>query len=135
MIKNFLLYGLLLGIGTLAADENPTLRLPESSLLLVGDSFSGPDEVKIVQQLMDSTARQLETQKYLKELMLQFRDEKESFVQGNQTKSHASKMVQTARQIYEMITANHIEYLFPKDYLEELTFFSSIAGKSGIARP
>ena len=44
-------------------------------------------------------------------------------------------MVRTARQIYELITANRIEYLFAKDYIDELTFFSSVAGKSGVSKP
>ncbi len=103
--------------------------------MMASENMTGADELKIVDQLIETTKRQLETQKHLKDLMIQFRDQKESFVQGNQTKEHAGKMVRTARQIYEIITANHLEFLFPKDYLDELTFFSSIAGKSGISKP
>ena len=93
------------------------------------------DEVKTIDQLIVATTQQLESQKQLKELMLQFKKQREEFVQGNQTKSHAGRMVRTARQIYEMITLNHIEHLFAKDYLDELSFFASIAGKSSLKRP
>ena len=93
------------------------------------------DELKVIEQLIEATTRQLGTQKQIKELMLQFKKQREEFVQGNQTKSHAGRMVRTARQIYEMISSNHLEHLFAKDYLDELTFFSSIAGKTSVTRP
>ena len=67
--------------------------------------------------------------------MLQLKKQREEFVQGNQSKGHAAKLVRTARQVYEMITANHLEHLFAKDYLDELTFFASIAGKTAMTRP
>lgn len=135
MVKNFIICSLLIcGEGLFAADQQ-SLKLPESSLIMASENMTDTDELKIADQLIVTTRRQLEMQKNLKDLMVQFRDQKESFVQGNQTKEHAGKMVRTARQIYEIITANHLEYVFPKDYLDELTFFSSIAGKSGISKP
>ena len=118
-----------------AAADNPSLRVPQAALKEVNIPMEGEDEIKTVEQLIETTGRQLEGQKHLRELMLQFKKQKEEFVQGNQTKSHAGRMVRTARQIYEMIAANHLEHLFAKDYLDELTFFSSIAGKSAVTRP
>ena len=67
--------------------------------------------------------------------MLQFKKLREEFVQGNQSKSHAEPHGESARQIYEMLTLSHIEHLFAKDYLDELTFFSSIAGKTAVTKP
>ena len=115
--------------------ENPTLLIPQSSLIETHVPLGAEDEVKTIDQLIVATTQQLESQKQLKELMLQFKKQREEFVQGNQTKSHAGRMVRTARQIYEMITLNHIEHLFAKDYLDELSFFASIAGKSSVKRP
>lgn len=115
--------------------ENPTLLVPQSPLVESSHSMRDDDEVKVVEQLITATSSELEAQKHIKELMLQFKKEREEFVQGNQTKAHAAKMLRTARQIYEMITAHHLEHLFAKDYLDELTFFSSIAGKSALTRP
>jgi hypothetical protein len=112
-----------------------TLRIPQSSLIETTLPLGEDDEVKVIDQLITVTTRQLETQKQMKELMVQFKKQREEFIQGNQTKSHASKMVRTARQIYEIITSNHLEHLFAKDYLDELTFFSSIAGKTAVIRP
>jgi hypothetical protein len=115
--------------------DNPTLLIPQSSLIESSLPLGEEDEVKIVDHLITATTAQLETQKHLKELMLQFKKQREEFIQGNQTKAHAGRMVRTARQIYEIIAANHLEHLFAKDYLDELTFFSSIAGKTAVAKP
>jgi hypothetical protein len=115
--------------------ENTTLLVPQSALVETALPLSEDDEVKVIDQLITATARELETQKQMKELMLQFKRQREEFIQGNQTKTHAGKMVRTARQIYELITSHHLEHLFAKDYLDELTFFSSIAGKTAVTRP
>jgi hypothetical protein len=115
--------------------DNPTLLVPQSPLIETSLPLGEEDEVKVIDQLISATAHQLEKQKQMKELMLQFKRQREEFIQGNQTKSHAGKMVRTARQIYEMISSNHLEHLFAKDYLDELTFFSSIAGKTAVTRP
>jgi hypothetical protein len=115
--------------------DNPTLLIPQSPLVETSLPLAEEDEVKTIDQLISATSRQLEMQKQMRELMLQFKKQREEFIQGNQTKAHASKMLRTARQIYEMITANHLEHLFAKDYLDELTFFSSIIGKTAVTRP
>ncbi len=119
----------------MGSTDNPTLLIPQSSLIETALPLAENDEVKVIDQLITATSRQLETQKQMKELMLQFKKQREEFIQGNQTKSHAGRMVRTARQIYEMISSNHLEHLFAKDYLDELTFFSSIAGKTALTRP
>jgi predicted nucleic-acid-binding protein len=115
--------------------ENSTLLIPKSSLLEANFASNTEDELQVIEQLIRATTQQLEAQKQIKELMLQFGRQKEDFIQGNQTKSHAGRMVRTARQINEMLAANHLEHLFAKDYLDELTFFSSIAGKTAVRRP
>lgn len=120
---------------SIGSTENPTLLIPQSSLIETALPLAENDEVKVAEQLIIATSRQLETQKQMKELMLQFKKQREEFIQGNQTKSHAGRMVRTARQIYEMISSNHLEHLFAKEYLDELLFFSSIAGKTAITKP
>ena len=126
---------LFLSVALLSWAGNPTLLIPQSPLLEASLPLSEKDEVRIVDQLIVATAAQLETQKQIRELMLQFKKQRETFIQGDQSKAHAGRMVRTARQIYEMIAANHLEHLFAKDYLDELTFFASIAGKTAISRP
>ena len=114
--------------------ENPTLLVPQSPLI-DASAFLEEDEVKIIDQLIVSTESQLRMEKRLKESMVNYKKYRDEFELGNQTKSHAALLVRTARQISEMITDNHLEHLFAKDYLDELTFFSSIAGKTAVVRP
>jgi hypothetical protein len=119
---------------SLCLGENPTLIVP-NALLIETRPLIDEDEVKVVDKLIKVTEEQLKKQEQLKELMLFFQKHKEEFVQGNQTKTQASRLVRTARQIQELIKENHLEHLFAKDYLDELQFFSSIAGKTTLSRP
>lgn len=92
-------------------------------------------DIAAVEHLIQITTLQLEKQKELKALMLEFREQQDQFFQGDQSKAHASKMVITAHKILEMIKQSRIHHLFSSDYLEELALFSSIANKSAPARP
>ena len=94
--------------------KNQTLLIPQSSLIETRLPLGEEDEVKTIDQLISATAQQLEAQKQVKELMLQFKKLREEFIQGNQSKSHASRMVRTARQIYEMLTWLTLNISLPK---------------------
>ncbi len=115
-------------------DIHPVI-VPQSSLLNSGVSLMEEDEVFSIDRLIKSTKEQLVLQERLKEQMVQFKQQKDLFMQGEQTKRHAGVMVRTAREILEVITEQHLQYLFSTEYIEELTLFSSIAGKNGIKRP
>jgi hypothetical protein len=119
----------------LSLAENPTLLIPQSSLIETSVPLSPEDELKTIEQLIINTTKQLETEKQLRELMMQFKKQKDEFIQGNQTRSHTARMVKTARQIHEMLIVHHLDHLFTKEYIDELVFFSSIAGKSAVTRP
>ena len=93
------------------------------------------DEVSSLEHLIEANEKHISTQKQLKEKMQLFQKQKEEFLRGNQSKSHAFAMVSNAREILTMIKEEHLSYLFPTDYLEELIFFSSIAAKSIPLKP
>jgi hypothetical protein len=93
------------------------------------------DEVEAISKLIDEQMKHLRKETELKELMVLFRSQKDEFMAGNQTQKHARAMVSTAREILEGINHEHIAHLFPVEYLEELVFFASVAGKSRPARP
>jgi hypothetical protein len=135
MKRVLIFFAIILSGESFCGAENSTLLIPQSSLIEINIPFDGEDELGAIEHLISATEKQLESQKQIRVLMQQFINQKEEFVQGNQTKSHTGRMVRTARQIYEMISLNHIEHLFAKDYIDELTFFSSIAGKTAVKRP
>lgn len=97
-------------------------------------AFANENETQI-KQLIENTAKQLEAQKKLQQLMLEFNAQKEDFILGNQTKPHAARMVKSAKTILDTITTEKLKYLFTTDYLEELAFFSSIAEKKTPSPP
>lgn len=126
-----------LGLAPLSGFADPAhpVVVPQSSLLKTALPVTDEDEVAVVERLIQTTEDQLKMQQHLKELMIRFKQLKESFVQGDQTKKNASAMVRTAREILDIITNQHLQFHFSKEYLDELTVFSSIAGKNGIKRP
>lgn len=113
------------------------LTLLSSSLFAADEPLlkTDQDEISQVSHLIEATQEKLSKQKELKALMLIFQEQEEQFFLGDQSKTHAAKMVHSARQILEMIKAYHLEHLFSSEYMEELTLFSSIAGKTSPTRP
>lgn len=108
-----------------------------SPLFALDDDAIKPEEGEVarIDHLIEATEKKLQKQKELKELMLAFHEQEERFFLGDQTKTHAAKMVYSARQILDIIKTSHLEHLFSSEYMEELALFSSIAGKTTPARP
>jgi hypothetical protein len=94
-----------------------------------------PEEVKALDCLIALTERHLETQRTLKQLMLDLVAQKEAFVSSEPSKQQAARLVSTARRILLIINEERYEHLFSSEYLQELAWFASIAGKSAPARP
>jgi hypothetical protein len=134
MAQKFFLTAVLCLPGFVAAEE-PVLQVPKSSLVETLQALTTQDEVEVVGRLIVATQHQLEVQTELKRLMVEFKQQEDAFADGLQTKAHAAKMVRTARRLLELITDLHVQHLFSSQYMEELTLFSSIAGKTTPPRP
>jgi len=93
------------------------------------------DEVSALNHLIGTTEQRLVEQKQLKELMIKFKEQKDQFIEGKASKKDAYQMVKTASEVLRIINDSHLQYLFSPLYLEELTVFSSIAGKNTPVRP
>jgi hypothetical protein len=93
------------------------------------------DEIEVISHLIEATGQRLTDEKLLKDLMVEFKGQRERFLKGEQSKAHTALMVKTARNILDMITQQHLNHLFSTDYLEELTVFSSVATKRSLAKP
>ncbi len=93
------------------------------------------DEVETMRHLIAVTEQQLAVQKQLRNVMAEFKKQKDRFFKGDQSNKHSFKMVKTASAILQIINDNHLQHLCSSEYLEELTLFSSIAGKNTPARP
>lgn len=102
------------------------------SLSLFGFSREG-EEVKILDDLIATSERQIVLQKNLRSLILEFHTQQDLFYQGlendQKTKELASKMVSTAQTILKTSEENHYLHLFPPFFVEELKLFANIAKK------
>ncbi|MES2199985.1 MAG: hypothetical protein V4489_07440 [Chlamydiota bacterium] len=112
-----------------AAEEPAMVSLEETRPLLV------ENEVKSLEKLIEVNECRLLVQKDLKDKMVFFQKQKDEFILGNESQKHAFSMVSNARDILGEIKKENLAYLFSSEYLEELVFFSSIAGKSSPVRP
>ena len=93
------------------------------------------NEVETMDHLISVTEQHLNAQKKLRNLIAEFKKQKDRFFKGAQTKKHSFKMVKTASQILHLIHENYLQQLYSPEYLEELTMFSSIAEKNKPVRP
>jgi hypothetical protein len=127
-----ILYALsvLLPLIAFGAEEVPAMvSLEETRPLLI------ENEVNSLERLIEVNEARLVVQKDLKGKMISFQKQKDEFIAGNESQSHAFSMVSNARTILGGIKKENLAYLFSSEYLEELVFFSSIAGKSTPVRP
>ncbi len=134
-MKQVVFFVLLCALSSLGASPNRPIIIPPSSLVSTDITHAGEDEVAVVTRLIQTTAEQLTTEQHLKELMISFKQERESFAAGDYSKKRASQMVRYARDILQIITDLHVQHLFPNEYLEEIKVFTSIASKNHIKKP
>ena len=91
------------------------------------------EELKILDDLIATSERQLALQKELRGLIVEFHAQQDLFYQGSekgqQTKELASKMVNTAMTILKISEDNHYLHLFPPFFVEELKLFAGIGKK------
>lgn len=101
-------------------------------LSLFGFSRDG-EELKILDDLIATSERQILLQKNLRELVIQFHTQQDLFYQGSdddrKTKELASQMVTTAATILKTSEENHYLHLFPPFFVEELKLFANISKK------
>lgn len=130
--KFVVLYLVVLFISVALFGKEGALLIPQSSLQEQKYALQERDEVAMMRQLITTTEQQLEMQRELLEWMLTFREQKQAFSSGNENKAHVRAMVQNARRLFESLAEKHLQHLFSREYLDELQFFSSIAGKNKI---
>ena len=102
------------------------------SLSLLSFSREG-EELKILDDLIATSERQIVLQKELRDLIIQFHTQQDLFYQGSdndqKAKELASKMVSTAATILKYSEENHYLHLFPPFFIEELKLFANISKK------
>lgn len=91
-------------------------------------------EMQSIDALIAQTQKNLYEQMKLKELLKDYYRYREEFTQGLQSKHQAAALVSIASDILKILQSEHLQHLCTPTFVDEITFFSSIAGKKSITR-
>ncbi len=110
----------------LGEDINPvTQDLPK----LAATNGKGEQELGKIDNLIEVTKQNLESQKHLRELAKDYLQAQKVYMQNTQDKQNGFRMVKKAEVLLEKIKENHLTQAFDQEFLSELSFFASIATK------
>lgn len=87
------------------------------------------DNIQALDALINIEEKKLTIHKRLKELLLAIETHEEIFAKEPNNKNIASLLVTSAREALQIISSEKLEHLFTPDLLNDLRFYSSIAGK------
>jgi hypothetical protein len=110
-----------------AADPISNLKETEPALVAA-------KELQRLNNLISITEKNLENQKALKELFLEYQKQQVNYLQNSDDKEATLRMVKSAHRLLESIKANHLLETFDTEFISQLTFFSQFATKRGVPK-
>lgn len=131
MAKKLYLYLFLLMTCSFAAHaapeiiQSPTMNLPKMQNPVVNAS----DEVHLLDNLIRVTKKNLDQQMQLKDLLVEYLQIKDQYMQNTDDKQLSYRMVQKAYALFSKIKEDYLIQLFDKEFMSELTFFAGIGAK------
>lgn len=129
MKKISYLFGLFfITFGSLFAAE-PMANLKETEPALVAAK-----ELERLDRLIVITEQNLENQKALRQLFVDYQQKQMNYLQNTQDKEITLQMVKSAHRLLESIKANHLIQTFDTEFISQLTFFSQFATKRGVPK-
>lgn len=122
--KCFFFFALVLvsSVATAAEWRPATRELPPD---LRGE-VSVRDEWDCINQLIALTEQNLESQRALRALIAEYRQEQLAFLQGDKTAKRLRQLSQLARQVQHGIQEAHLEELFGSHFMEEISLLSTV---------
>lgn len=110
-----------------ANETLPTLKETEPALIAA-------QELQRLNNLMTITQQNLENQKKLQQLFMDYQQQQITYLQNSQDKELTLQMVRSAHRLLESIKANHLVQIFDTEFISQLTFFAQFAVKRGIPK-
>jgi len=96
--------------------------------------FAAPqDELLVIEELIQTTKKNLDSQQKLHTLVVEFNQSREAFIANPDSGRLATALVKQAMRLYNYLQKEHVTHLFSSDFLSELAFYNQV-GKQ-IARP
>lgn len=112
----------------LHSDESiPSLKETEPALVVA-------KEFQRLNNLINITEKNLENQKALKQLFIDYQQQQIHYLDNSQDKEVTLQMVKSAYRLLEGIKTNHLIQTFDTEFISQLTFFSQFAIKKGIPK-
>lgn len=113
------------------------MKLSSALILLIGttfplsaqSSFTEQDEISVILELIDASKKNLEEQRKLLKLIVDFKKARESFISEPTSPRLATSLVKSAAAVSKEIEANQLTYLFSSDFLSEIRFFTQVGEK------
>ncbi len=84
------------------------------------------NEVLVMQGLVETTQKNLTSQKKLLKLLIEFKEAKEAFVKDDDNGKLATGLVKKATLLQQQIENAHLSHLFSSDFLSELQFYKGV---------
>lgn len=99
-------------------------------LLLFSPLFAHPqDELMVLDQLIETTQKNLNAQLLLKGMMFEFFQTREAFLTNPESGKLATSLVKKATRLHNHVDKEHLSHLFSTEFLTELAFYNQV-GKS-----
>lgn len=93
------------------------------------------NEIDRLNFLIDATQNNLQNQKNLRGLILEYQKTQALYMKNSQDNELLFRMVKQAHRILSQIKENNLAHLFSSEFLGELTLLSQVANKKGLPKP
>lgn len=109
---------------------NPTVPdLPPPLHPRILQKENGISELSKLDHLIEITTKNLETQKRLRDYLMDYKQLEKNYLKNPQDKTLLFRFVKTARQLLNTIKENHLEHIFSSEFMNELNLLSQITNK------
>jgi|ERR1700733_3802883 len=97
------------------------------TLFLVSPLLAAPqDELLVIEQLIETTKKNLDTQQELLKMTLEFNQAREAFISDPESSRLATTLVKRAMRLRSHLEKEHLIHLFSSEFLEELAFYDRV---------
>ena len=106
------------------------------SLFLFSPLFGAPhDEIIVIEQLIETTQKNLNAQQTLLKLLLEFDQAKGVYITDPDNGKLATALVKRAMRLHKHLEKERLHHLFPSDFLVELAFFNQVGKNQIVQKP
>ncbi len=103
------------------------MKLLLASIFLFTPLLAAPqDEILILEELIETTKKNLDTQQQALKILIAFKDAREAFIANPDSGKLATALVKRAIRLYNLIEDEHLAHLFSQDFLMEIAFYNQV---------